>query len=92
MNGVPTLTTTAPTRTGNPEFYLDLNLFGMSQPRAKRTNSFASVEYDLTKQITAFVDVGYYRSLSTMVRHPIALNAPTTDALAVMSIDYPYNP
>ena len=92
VNGVPTLTTVAPTRQSNPEFYLDLNLFGMSQPRAKRTNSFASLEYDLTKRVTAFADFGYYRSVSTMVRQPIALNAPTTDALAVMSADNPYNP
>jgi outer membrane receptor protein involved in Fe transport len=92
VNGVPTLTTAAPTRAANPEFYLDLNLFTMAQPRAKRTNSFASVEYDLTKQITFFGDLGYYRSVSTMVRQPLALNAPTTDAYAVMSADNPYNP
>ena len=36
INGVPTLTTVAPTRPANPEFYLDLNLFTMAQPRAKR--------------------------------------------------------
>jgi outer membrane receptor protein involved in Fe transport len=80
VNGVPTLTTSAPTRAANPEFYLDLNLFTMAQPRAKRTNSFASVEFDVTPQITAFADFGYYRSISTMVRQPLALNAPTTDA------------
>ena len=92
VNGVPTLTTVAPTRAANPEFYLDLNLFTMAHPRAKRTNSFASVEYDLTPQITAFADFGYYRSISTMVRQPLALNAPTTDAYAVMSADNPFNP
>ena len=92
VSGVPTLTTVAPTRPANPELYLDLNLFTMAQPRAKRTNSFASVEYDLTPQVTAFADFGYYRSISTMVRQPLALNAPTTDAYAVMSADNPFNP
>lgn len=92
VNGVPTLTTSAPTRAANPEYYLDLNLFTMAQPRAKRTNSFASLEYDLTPKLTAFGDISYYKSISTMVRQPLALNAPTTDAYGVMSIDNPYNP
>lgn len=92
VNGVPTLTTVAPTRPGNPEFYLDLNEIAMAQPRTKRLNSFISAEYDLTKRITAFADFSYYHSDSTMVRQPIALNAPTTDQLAVMAIDNPYNP
>ena len=93
VNGVPTLTSgTAPARATNPEFFFDLNSVSMAQPRAKRTNSFASVEYDLTPRVTAFADFGYYKSVSTMVRQPLALNAPTTDALAVMSADNPFNP
>jgi iron complex outermembrane receptor protein len=92
VNGVPTLGTTAPTRVTNPEFYLDLNDYGMSSPRANRFNSFASAEFDLTHRITAFGDLSYYKSYSTMVRQPLALNAPTTDQLAVLSVDSPYNP
>lgn len=92
VSGVPTLTTVAPTRAANPEYYLDLNLFTMAQPRAKRTNSFATVEFDLAPQVTAFADFGYYRSISTMVRQPLALNAPTTDAYAVLAVDNPFNP
>ncbi|MCX6953367.1 MAG: TonB-dependent receptor, partial [Verrucomicrobia bacterium] len=92
VNGTSALTTVAPTRQANPEFYLDLNEFSMGQPRAKRFNSFASVEYDLTDRVTAFADVSYYKSYSTMVRQPLALNAPTTDQLAVLSVDNPYNP
>jgi outer membrane receptor protein involved in Fe transport len=92
VNGVPTLTTSAPTRAANPEYYLDLNLFTMAQPRAKRTNSFATLEYDLTPRVTVFGDISYYKSVSTMVRQPLALNAPTTDAYAVMAIDNPFNP
>jgi outer membrane receptor protein involved in Fe transport len=92
VNGVPNLTTVAPTRPANPEFFLDLNEFGMAQPRARRLNSFISGEYDLSNRITAFADFSYYKSISTMVRQPLALNAPTTDQLAVMSVDNPYNP
>ncbi|MEO6244237.1 MAG: TonB-dependent receptor [Opitutaceae bacterium] len=92
VNGTPALTTVAPTFAANPEFYLDLNEFGMASPRMARANSFFSVEYDVTKSVTAFADFSYYKADSTMVRQPIALNAPTTDKLGVMPIDNPYNP
>jgi outer membrane receptor protein involved in Fe transport len=92
VNGTPTLTTVAPTFAANPEFYLDLNEFGMASPRMKRANSFVAGEFDLNKHVTAFADFSYYKAESTMVRQPIALNAPTTDKLAVLSIDNPYNP
>jgi iron complex outermembrane receptor protein len=90
--GNPTLTTVAPTFAANPEFYLDLNQFGMASPRMARANSFFSAEYDVTKTVTAFADFSYYQADSTMVRQPLALNAPTSDKLAVMSLDNPYNP
>jgi len=92
VNGAPTLTTVAPTPAANPEFYLDLNEFGMASPRMTRANSFFSFEYDLTKRVTAFADFSYYTADSTMVRQPLALNAPTTDKLATLSVDNPYNP
>ena len=92
VNGVPTLTSAAPTRAANPEFFLDLNQFGMSSPRVRRGNTFLSGEYELTDRITAFADFGYYKSRSTMRRQPLALNAPTSDQLMVMAIDNPYNP
>jgi iron complex outermembrane receptor protein len=92
VNGVPTLTTAAPTRAGSPEFFLDLNQFGMSSPRVRRGNTFLSGEFDLSKTITAFADFAYYKSRSTMRRQPLALNAPTSDQVAIMAIDNPYNP
>ncbi len=90
--GTPTLTTAAPSFAANPEFYLDLNEFGMAAPRMARGSTFLSGEFDVTKTITAFADFSYYKARSTMVRQPLALNAPTTDKLAVMPIDNPYNP
>ncbi|MBI5691867.1 MAG: TonB-dependent receptor [Verrucomicrobia bacterium] len=92
VNGVPTLTTAAPSRVSNPEFFLDLNQFGMAAPRVRRANTFLSAELDLSREITAFGEFGYYRAKSTMRRQPLALNAPTSDQLAVMPADNPYNP
>jgi iron complex outermembrane receptor protein len=92
VNGTPSLTSAAPTRAANPEFFLDLNQFGMASPRMRRGNTFVSGEFDLSDRLTAFGDVAYYKSESTMRRQPLALNAPTSDALKVMAIDNPYNP
>ena len=92
INGVPTLTSVAPTRASNPEFYLDLNQFGMASPRVRRGNTYLSGEFDLNERITAFADFGLYYSESTMRRQPLALNAPTSDQLKVLPIDSPYNP
>ena len=38
VNGTPSLTSAAPTRAANPEFFLDLNQFGMASPRMRRGN------------------------------------------------------
>ena len=92
VGGTPALTTVAPTRAANPEFFLDLNPFGYASPRTSRVNAFASVEFDLTGQLTAFAEFGYYQASSTMRRQPLALNAPTSDRLMVMPVDSPFNP
>jgi iron complex outermembrane recepter protein len=92
VNGTPALTSVAPTRAGNPEFFLDLNEFGYASPRTSRGNAFLTAEYELTERVTAFAEFGYYQSSSTMRRQPLALNAPTSDRLMVMPVDSPYNP
>jgi len=92
VNGVPTLTTAAPSRATNPEFFLDLNQFGFASPEVKRGNAYLAGEYDLTTDITAFAEFGYYMANSTMQRQPLALNGPTSDKLMLMPIDNPYNP
>jgi outer membrane receptor protein involved in Fe transport len=92
VNGTPSLTTVAPTRAANPEFFLDLNPFGYAAPATTRGNLFATAEFDLTANVTAFAEFGFYKSSSTMQRQPLALNAPTSDQLMVMPIDNPYNP
>lgn len=92
LNGVPTLTTVAPSRATNPEFFLDLNQFGLASPEVARGNLFLSAELEVTDKVTAFGDVSIYRANSTMRRQPLSLNAPTSDRLMVMPIDSPYNP
>ena len=92
VNNVPTLTTAAPTRAANPEFFLDLNQFGFASPEVKRFSGFLAGEFDLTDAVTAFAELGYYQADSTMQRQPLALNGPTSDKLLVMPIDNPYNP
>lgn len=92
VNGTPVLTTAAPSRATNPEFFLDLNQFGFASPQVKRGNAFLSTEFDITDTLTAFADFSYYLSDATMRRQPLALNAPTSDRLMVMPVDSPYNP
>ncbi len=92
VNGTPALTTAVPSRTTNPEFFLDLNQYGFASPKTTRGNAFVTAEYEFTENLTAFFEFGYYGSSSTMRRQPLALNAPTSDQLMVMPIDSPYNP
>ena len=92
VNGVPTLTTAAPSRATNPEFFLDLNQFGLASPEVKRGNAYLAGEYDVSEEITAFAEFGYYLARSTMQRQPLALNGPTSDKLMLMPVDNPYNP
>lgn len=92
VDGTPTLTSAAPSRAANPEFYLDLNPFGFASPEVTRGNAFFFAEFDLSERVTVFGDLGYYDSSSTMRRQPLALNAPTTDRIMVMPADSPFNP
>ena len=92
VNGVPTLTTVTPSRATNPEFFLDLNQFGLASPEVERGNIFLSAELQVGEDVTAFADFSHYRADSTMRRQPLSLNAPTSDRLMIMPIDNPYNP
>ncbi|HEY6643356.1 TonB-dependent receptor [Povalibacter sp.] len=92
VNGAMTLTTVAPTRANNPEFYGNNNAYTMGLGESQRVNLFTALEFDLTDDITLFSDVSYYHADSKIIRNPINLNAPSADQLAPMSIDNPYNP
>ncbi len=93
VNGAPVLTTTAPTRAGSPDFYLNINQYqNLGQTKSDRQNWFNSFEYDLNDRITAFVDLSAYHSNSNLVRQPIPINAPSADQLAPLSVNNPFNP
>ena len=92
VNGVPTLTAVAPTRAANPEYYVNINQFFIGSPRTARINWFSSMEYDLKNGITAFADFSFYHAKSSEQRTPVSLNAPTTNLLAPLSVDNPFNP
>jgi iron complex outermembrane recepter protein len=92
VGGTPTLTTVAPNRATDGDFFLDLNQFGFAAPETARANAFVTAEYDFNASITGFVELSYYTASSTMQRQPLALNAPTSDRLMVMPIDSPFNP
>ncbi len=93
VNGVLTLTAAGPTRAANPEYYLDPNQFqNVAYNEAERHNWTASASYDLTKNITAFTDLSFYRAISRITRQPIRSAAPSSNKFAPISVDNPYNP
>jgi outer membrane receptor protein involved in Fe transport len=92
VNGTPTLTNVAPTRTNNPEYYLNGNSYVAGLPRTGRINSFTSIEFDINDRLTAFSDISLYSATSTTYRQPVSLNAPASSAPAIMGVDNPFNP
>lgn len=91
--GTPALTTAAPTRAANPEYYFNLTQYQtLGQSKTDRMNWFNNVEMDLTDRITAFADVSFYHATTKLFRQPINFNAPTGDQLAPLSVNNPYNP
>lgn len=93
VNGTPTLTATAPTRAGNPEYFFNITAFqNLGQTSTERVNWFNNLEVDLNDRITAFADISFYHSDTTLIRQPININGPTADRLAPLSVDNPFNP
>lgn len=92
VNGMMTLTSAAPNRVDNPEYYLNGNSYVAGSPRSGRINSFTSLEFDINERLTAFADLSLYAATSTTFRQPVSLNAPASSAPAIMAIDNPFNP
>jgi iron complex outermembrane recepter protein len=93
VNGTPALTSAAPTRAGDPEFYFNFTQYqNIGQSKASRVNWFNNVEVDLSERITAFVDASFYHSKTRVLRQPINFNAPAADQLASLAINNPFNP
>ncbi|MDB6116208.1 MAG: btuB 3 [Lacunisphaera sp.] len=92
VSGVMTLTSAAPNRVANPEFYLDVNAYTMGISATNRINTYHGFEYKVSDRLTAFANVLYYQAQSTISRFPTRINAPSSDQLAPLSIDNPFNP
>ncbi len=94
---VPTATgvgfqTTTPSRAGiTSTYYWNNNAYRVLQPETKRGNFFASGEYDLGENLTAFADFNFYRARSITYREPDGITA-STDGNIVVPVDNPFNP
>ncbi len=90
--GGVTFGTAAPSRAGvTRDYYWNNNAYRVIQPKSKRTNVFASAEFDVTKTITAFVDASLYRAESVTYREPDGITQ-STDGFIIVPATNPYNP
>jgi outer membrane receptor protein involved in Fe transport len=81
-----------PSRLGvTRDYYYNLNADRIMLPESTRYTFFGGGEYDLTPAVTAFVDVNYYRALSTTYREPDQY-AASADKEIVVPATNPHNP
>ena len=84
--------TAAPSRAGiTRDYYWNNNAFRVIQPKSRRTNIFASAEFDLTDKLTAFVDGSLYRAESVTYREMDGITQ-STDGFIIVPVTNPYNP
>ena len=91
VGSVPTLTTVAPTRLTDPDFYLNIQGDYFSQPRTDRLSLYEKVTYKITDNITAYGDYYFYRATSEVLRSPM-FSTNGSEGKVTMSADNPYNP
>ena len=91
-NGGAVFGTATPSRAGvTRDYYWNNNAYRVIQPKVKRTNVFASAEYDLSDRITAFVDASLYQSQGVTYREPDGITQ-STDGFIIVPVTNPYNP
>lgn len=91
-SGAVVFGTAAPPRAGvTHDFYWNNNTYRVIQPDSKRTNVFASAEFDLSNRATLFVDAGLYRANSVTYREPDGITQ-STDGFIIVPVTNPYNP
>jgi len=91
VGGVPSITTVAPNRVANPDFYLDIQGDYFSQPRTDRLSLYEKITYKLTDRITAYADYYFYRAVSDVLRSPM-FSTNGSEGKVTMAADNPYNP
>ncbi len=91
VGGVPAITTAAPTRLANPEFYADIQANYFSQPRTTRLSLYEKLSFNLTEKLTAYADYYFYRATSAVLRSPM-FSTSGSEGKVTMAADNPYNP
>jgi len=63
--------TATPSRAGvTADYYWNNNAYRVIQPKSRRTNVYASAEYDVNDRVTAFADFTLYQAQSVTYREP----------------------
>ena len=84
--------TATPSRAGvTHDYYWNNNAYRVIQPDSKRTNVYASAEYDVSNRITAFVDSSVYQAHSVTYREMDGITQ-STDGFIIVPVTNPYNP
>jgi iron complex outermembrane recepter protein len=91
VNGTPALTTVAPNRLADPDFYADNNARYVGQPRTTRLSAYEKLTYSFTKALTGYVDYYYYRATSAALRSPM-FSTNGSEGQVPLSADNPFNP
>ena len=91
VGGTPTLTTVAPNRVTDPDFYLDIQGLYFSQPRTDRLSLYEKLTFKLNERVTAYGDYYFYRATSAVLRSPM-FSTNGAEGRVIMSADNPYNP
>lgn len=92
--GGTAIASAAPARTATGpghDYYWNNSAYRLIQPQSTRANVFATGEYDLTKQITAFTELSLYQAHSQTQREP-DVYSQTTDGFTIVPVTNPYNP
>lgn len=84
--------TTTPPREGlSNTYYWNNNTYRVIQPQSTRGNLYASAEYDVSAQLTTFVEFTSYQARSVTVREADGITA-STDGDIIVPATNPYNP
>lgn len=89
-----TLQATEPSRVvGSPvgDHYMNVNDYRFLLPSSRRHNLYASLDHQLSSQVSFFSDFTYYRADSHNEREPSRIDS-TADNNIFVSADNPYNP
>ncbi len=73
------------------DYFYDLNIGRNLLPETDRFNFFARVDHELSDNLRAFGEVGYYHAYSQTNRDPAGVDA-TDDGNIHVGLDNPYNP